>query len=600
MFNIFGLLPIISMSLLIVNLIRKGLCARRALLLSAVVWGLVITTVTEVSSVLNKLNFLWLSITWSLIVIIQICALYYVDEIKAKQTNNDYSMFTTLLLSSVVGIVIITGITAIVAPPNNWDSMTYHMSRIMHWIQNQSVAHYPTSILRQIESNPWAEFAITNLQILSGGDYLANIVQWFSMIGSVVGVSLIAEKLGADRRGQIIAAVVAATIPMGILQSSSTQNDCVVSLWLVCLVYFGIRFNEQPCWSYASVVGASLGLALLTKGTAYIFAFPLAIWFAMYSFKSIKLITVKYIILILLIAMSLNIGHYIRNFEVFGNVLSSGENKYSNDIFSLPFLVSNVTRNFALEAASPFQYANHIIESGVKLLHVSMGLDINDKLTTWPFTEFIVVDSRSEDAAGNPLHLMLITFAIFAVCCSEKIRRKQNILPYSFSLVIAFMLFCLYLKWQPWQNRLLLPLLILWSPVVAVVITEIKRVWAANTILIAVLATSLQYLFFNNSRPLISKDNKESIFTAERTSQYFIHRPTLMQEYQEIARKLKYNNCNSVAIRTGSDTWEYPLWVFMQKEFGQNIRIEHINVGNISGKIPIHSYNYCEVVTLEK
>jgi hypothetical protein len=163
---------------------------------------------------------------------------------------------------------------------------------------------------------------------------------------------------------------------------------------------------------------------------------------------------------------------------------------------------------------------------------------------------------------------------------------------------MAFIVFCIYLKWQPWQNRLLLPLIILWSPLVAVVIAEMKQAWATNTILIAMCVAALPLLLFNTSRPLISKRNTESIITSERISQYFTNKPKLMQDYYEIVQRLKNNNCSNVAIQIGVDTWEYPLWVLLQREFGRNIRIEHVNVDNVSGKIPFKNFNYCETVSI--
>lgn len=184
-------------------------------------------------------------------------------------------LFPSILLAGVAWIVAITGVLAIASAPNNPDSMGYHMSRVMHWIQQGTVAHYPTHNLKQLYQNPGSEFAITQFQLLSGGDYFANSVQWGSMVMSLVGVSLIARQLGCDRRGQLLAVVLCATIPMGILQAASTQNDYVLSLWLVCFTYFSLLIVQAGVTrSTAIYIGASLGLVILSKGTGYIYAFP--------------------------------------------------------------------------------------------------------------------------------------------------------------------------------------------------------------------------------------------------------------------------------------------------------------------------------------
>src|SRR5207249_2914067 len=65
-----------------------------------------------------------------------------------------------------------------------------------------------------------------------------------------------------------------ASLPMAILQASSTQNDLVASLWLVCFVYFLVRLVTAWKWTDAALGGISLGLAMLTKVTSYLLAPP--------------------------------------------------------------------------------------------------------------------------------------------------------------------------------------------------------------------------------------------------------------------------------------------------------------------------------------
>jgi hypothetical protein len=249
--------------------------------------------------------------------------------------------------------------------------------------------------------------------------------------------------------------------------------------------------------------------------------------------------------------------------------------------------------------ATPVGHANKVISSGAVLLHEVMGLDINDPETTWPGTTFSLGAQIHEDSAGNPLNVLLIILALVLLCCNKSLRHHHHIVAYSSALFIAYLLFSIYMKWEPWHNRMLLPLIILWSPVVALAISQIKVRWVVNIILIILIINSMPFLLLNESRPIIPLFSR-SILASDRMSLYFANRPGLMTKYVDIAHHLKNIHCSNVALETNMDTWEYPLWVLLQKEFGPNIRIEHINVNNKSGKIPTKKFNYCEVVSIDR
>lgn len=242
-----AILPLLSLILLSIIFAQREPCLRKAILSALLIVGIFIVATTEILSLVYWLNFVAVLLAWSsfnlgLLVTI-ICQKYYRGIITALTKAiyllpQQLSWFLASLLLGIISILAIVGIIALVAPPNTWDSMTYHMSRVVHWIQNGGVAHYPTYNLPQLFHPPFAEFGITHLHILSNSDRLANLVQWFSAVGSAIGVSLIAKELNADRRRQVFAVVFAATIPMAILQASSSQNDYVVTFWLVCLAYY--------------------------------------------------------------------------------------------------------------------------------------------------------------------------------------------------------------------------------------------------------------------------------------------------------------------------------------------------------------------------
>jgi len=104
---------------------------------------------------------------------------------------------------SLVLIVIValsaTAIVAYAAPPNRWDSLTYHMARVAHWAQAGSLGHYATGIERQNLMAPGAEIGMLHAYVLAQGDRLVNFPEWLAMVASVIGAAALAGRLGASR-----------------------------------------------------------------------------------------------------------------------------------------------------------------------------------------------------------------------------------------------------------------------------------------------------------------------------------------------------------------------------------------------------------------
>ena len=185
-------------------------------------------------------------------------------------------------------IFILVFATAIIFPPNTVDVLTYHLPRVAHWIQAGNVEFYPTNIERQLFNNPFAEYTILHLQILSGGDFYANLVQFFSFVSLGIVASLIAAKFRLDKFYQLLTVLIVSTIPIAILQASSAKNDLVVSLFICCFLYFYIQAAENNELSNFIFAGLALGLALLTKGNAYLYCFPIGLFIFLSGFRRVK------------------------------------------------------------------------------------------------------------------------------------------------------------------------------------------------------------------------------------------------------------------------------------------------------------------------
>ncbi|MGB3652267.1 MAG: glycosyltransferase family 39 protein [Rivularia sp. (in: cyanobacteria)] len=589
--------------------------------------GVFLTAITEFLSVFRLLNFFSVLVAWILFTI-GLAILYFQLLGSSKRSafalfkhpekilkENKISLFPAILLSGVAVIFATVGLIAVVAPPNTWDSMTYHMSRVVHWIQNHSVANYPTYNLPQLFHPPLAEFAIMHLQILSGGDRFANLVQWFAMIGSIIGVSLIAKELKADIRGQVFAAVFCATIPMGILQGSSTQNDYAVAFWLVCLAYYVLiavksKNNQIPLF----FIGASIGLATLTKSSAYVFGFPFMLWFGVVKLKHLGLKIWKPISVITAIFILLNINHFLRNFGLFGSLLGTPKNfalEYKIEVFTIPTFISNVLKNLSLHVdivrhlglqqfITPL---NGIFAKILGIIHAIIKVDMNDpRITSGSYT--VPGISFDENTAGNPLHFFTI-LAMIAYCSTQKkLRNNKYIVCYFLAIIVGFLIFCLLLKIQPYQSRHHLTIFVLISAFVGIVLSRIKNHTVVNILLAVFIFTSLPWVFNNKFRPINAEAN---IFNLTRTEQYFINRTQLEKPYVETANLVLSKKCSNIGLSLGTGEtvgnryWEYPLWVLLQKD--KKIKLEHVNpqnISNVKSKLyPHKNFVPCAIISVK-
>ena len=162
-------------------------------------------------------------------------------------------------------------IICLIYPPNNSDALSYRLPKVEQWIQNKNLNIFPTSDLRQVMYPSFSEYVILHFKLIFNSDYLINLIQLFSMIGSIIVVSLISLKLGCKNKNIIFGLIFCISIPMGILQSNSSQTDYLTTLWIVTCIYFIISFINKNRFKYIIGISISLGLAVLTKPTAYIF-----------------------------------------------------------------------------------------------------------------------------------------------------------------------------------------------------------------------------------------------------------------------------------------------------------------------------------------
>ena len=593
---------------------------------------------TELLSLITQLNRKGIFITWSLFNIAAISLLFTVWQKKRKAIDktlpiNKESFQQTFQIRGInlFIIALVIGITLYIslkAPPNNYDSMTYHMARIPHWIQNQSIQYYPTAIERQNYSMPLAEYAILHTQVLSKSDLYANLVQWFSFILSIMTVSLIAKQLKVSPRGQWISAVLAGLIPMAILQSSSTQNDLVVGIFCLAFFYFLNRVISERKWLDAIFAGLALGLALATKGTAYILCAGIGIGLggaAIFGKKlfEIKALAVRFI-MIITIGLLLNSGIFLRNWNLYRHPILTNNERTLVDKISPAILFANLARNGAIHLASPFQQLNNSIENS---LVVILGSQAQNPASTFQNSEFELTYNINEDESGNNLHFILLSIGMVLYAFLPNQRNRERTI-YLLMIVLSIILFSLAFKWQPWIARLQTPIFFLGCVMIGWLLDIlIKRDIFLDIILLLFLLGSTPYLINNFNRPLIPLWENSSVFynapwkektttyikkitdpipilagkmtsliglltyggsieTLERQELYFLSNHKEYHWYKKAFQWIEDDTSTSIGLLMDKDDYEYPLWVLFDQHSSPGERlIYHVGIENITGTL---------------
>ena len=586
------IVPLLIVSLFLLFSCRRDSGVRIALCQTILATGLLIAFGTELASGLDGVTQIGLFSIWAIASVVVVCSLIVIRLRRIKNQACDLATIKSppetllaklrgrflvgqvvlkenwLALTLTALILLGTFVTAICSAPNNYDSMTYHMARVSHWIQQQNVDFHPTNNSRQNMYAPFAEYVILHVQLLSGSDRFANLVQWGALVMSMVAGSLIAKQFGQSARVQVLAALIIATIPMAILQASSTQNDLVAGAMCLCFAVFLFRsLNHKQIVDLVFCSGA-LGLALLAKSTSWLFCGGIGVCLCVgYTFSADRLTTkIKVAVVMLLVVLgglSINVFHGIRNYQAYGDPLSSdGMKKYClNEQVTPEIVYANCLRNVAVHLGTRSDTVNKQIQTAM-VNH--LGEHANYPASTFPGNKFKIHRLVSEDYVGNLWHLLMmptLLVAFFAV--RNKVR--WEVASYVAAIVVGFGLFCVMLKWQIWASRLQLPLFLLAAPAIAI---GFYRLTNGRTVVIGALILFLGVSAWeptarNVSRRLLS--SSKSILNKPRIEHYFVSSPNLESEYRSALQVAQAQDSDSIGLCLGANAMEYPLWVLAGK-----------------------------------
>ena len=515
--------------------------------------------ITETSSFFKAYNFTSSIIFWSILAVSITYLNLKKQYLKITPYLNWYkeNKTTSLFFGGATILLLIQGI---IYPPNNWDSMTYHMARVAHWVMNESIEPYPTHVYRQIYQPPLAEWIIAQVCILNKADYFSNVIQLLFLLATLGVVNQIMLQFNTSKKTRIWASIIAFTTPSVFLQATSTQNDIVVAFFLLSCILFFIQYIKESTIKNALLIGLAIGLAIITKGTAFVYLIPIILFCGAYLiyfiFKKEKsIISISFqMIVVVIVTLTIGFNHYHRNFKLSGDIFGASDDHYFNKNISIKSTGVGILKNIGNHFSTPL--TSSITNQVVEKAHLMTQIPINKEDYSYNGIHFKLNEwNHNEDEVSNVFQVLLFLGVCLFVLLNWKNRNRPLLLSTIFSLV-TFLFFTFILKWQPWHIRLQVPLFFLFAIPVSIVLEKIKL----TKLTYSILAISIVYCFIlalvNPNRPLIKNAKQAKLST--RFEKYFIAMPPYLKEYKFLRYKLiKKMNTN---WDVHGDTWDYPIY----------------------------------------
>ncbi|GGM39337.1 hypothetical protein ACFFX1_31020 [Dactylosporangium sucinum] len=462
-----------------------------------------------------------------------------------------------LYLAIPVALLVLAELVlALASAPNNFDSNSYHLPKIEHWVADGDLDNYATLQVQQIILVPGAEFLLLHLRLLTGGDGLFNLLQWGAGLLGAVAVSRCAAQLGAGRAGQWLAAAVFLTAPAVVLESSSTQNDLVVVAWVTCAATIALDTSSRDVLSLA----AAAGLVTVTKSTGLMALAPVLAYWGVAQLRERRIARTAAYSALVIAAMALLAGpSFLRVHDAFGSPLGppAYRTSLSTERHDPPAILVNALRLGASTLLVPVPAVNEAVGKAVVGVAHLVDVDPNDPaITQWrsifPGTRWKPDEDRSPYPVQSALVLVGLAVGLFS-------RRTR---PYALMVLGAFLLTAAVVKWQDWGNRLILPAFSLAVPLAGVWLERIARrkVVAAGVALVmaAAFAHAAAAVLLGQPRRLIGHG---SVFTVDDWQERFARLPGQAASYRSAIDEVRAAGARRVGLVIEGDFWEYPIQI---------------------------------------
>lgn len=536
---------------------------------------------TEFLSAFRALNERNIKLAWGIFLCVLILLKY---RFSIKFHVNRFVWKDNVIMIPVFIIGVSVGLIALFTVPYNYDSMTYHLARVMNWEQNQSVNFYATSIERQIFNSPLAEYVILNIKLLFHMENLFNMVQYYAYIASSIVIYGICKKLKITKICGQIACLIFMTAPIITIEATTTQNDLYACMWALFGVYILVSYTstEEIQLTLSNIVktvclAAVLAMCYLTKGTACLAIVPFAVFMVLY--RIIKKDRIRTLLVHFLVgaisAVALILPFVLKNMGLFGSLFGIGN--YGNVLvekFGIRYVFLNFIKNVAAHSAwNEFAWVNEWILKFVQGVAAILHIDVNDPAISYSSMEYGIVPSYACDSATIPCFVILFVLSIILFFALK----KRIIIIQKIYFVLAFLsVFVTYslIKWQPWITRLTIGAVAIACVSIGIILDSLFQDNRKRIVLFSVICTISCFFIINPLNYIF----RISIDTMGHYGNFYgsSHR---QEGYENASERIREKGYSNIGLKIGEDSYEYPIWKLLEDE---DVTIKHVLIQDSS------------------
>ncbi|MHA8066238.1 glycosyltransferase family 39 protein [Aquirufa sp. ROCK2-A2] len=490
-----------------------------------------------------------------------------------------FCIFWTLVLITMLQFSVM-----LFCPPNEWDSMTGHLNRILYFLQEGSSLTHFIGTNWNIDTYPRSFSSIQVYPFLMNDKQelwfrMPNYISYWILSFSIYGIL---KRLEIEFKIRLLISSFILLLPITIMQSLTTDTDIVLGAYLGSLLYFIISFKTSQKLIYLYLSGLTFGIALSHKITFAFSLIPLAIiYLTSLNFQSSK--RFFYQIKHLLLSHSLGVilfvlcTGYISNYIHYGHPIGPKTATMHQSVEragNLENLLKQGSRNvfrYTFDLLNPDGLRNipWVEEFNAKWKFIPRAIDQKLQLGLESKTEFTIIpfsfDRQFEFYNGTPIYGLLFLLVLIPSILIAVVRFEKKYLFFLCAFVIHFLFLCYTAAYDPWKGRYMISSSLYLFPL-GIYFGEfyLRRnhygftKFLLGTVTVFICVSSLSTLLFNIRALPFDAYGKQSFFQLNRMESLTISRPDITKAYYNFDQMVPSHA--TVALGTINDDYEYPLW----------------------------------------